>query len=318
MSRAVLVNLGTAAKRAALEVAWTQWSCLTHAAAASDLRSVTSIVDAEVLVVASLVLQDDERRLRDLLAALARQHSRLLSIHRMQAICALFPEPAAPLLHEFASWATHPSWSRLAMLAEVSTAATPRDKDIGPLRLLHAPMLQLRLRTAFGVGLKSDLLCYLLGQHEHLSTTADLAGALGYTERNTRAAADDLVTAGLAIRDDYSPRTTYSVRGGAWSALLVAHAAAEPTTPRQLPRWQNWRDAFAFLAHVVATANRADEGWTDYVIESRARDLVESHYPVLIRGRTLVWDEAVAREPSGLRALKQIVSQTVEAMQASL
>ncbi len=315
MSRAALAKTGDTALHAAIELAWDQWGCLTHTAASTETRPVSSIVDPEALVLLSLMLQGDERRLRDLLATLARSHSNLLSVHRMQQIAAQFPDDVLPMLHEFASWAKHPSWSKLGKLALARDVVAPRQKDLGPLRLLNPPALQLRLRTALGIGLKSDLLCYLLGQRGALSTTAEQANALGYTERNTRSAADDLVDAGFAARDDYSPQTTYRLHAEPWMQMLASGAEPHTSASPELPRWQSWSTIFAFLAHVIAAARRAEQGWSDYVVESRSRDLVEVHYPQLIRGRVLTWHGQMARESSGADALQRIVSQTVSMMQ---
>ena len=102
MSRATLDNIRDIATRAAIDVAWAQWGCLTHSAASVDTRPVSSIVDAEALVLVSMWLQGDERRMRDLLAALARNHAKLLSVHRMQQIGSRFPDEVQPMIHEFA------------------------------------------------------------------------------------------------------------------------------------------------------------------------------------------------------------------------
>jgi len=103
MSRETLDNIRRVALRAAIDVAWAQWSCPTHRTASSGTRRVSSIVDAEALVLLSLCLCDDERRLRDLLAVLAKSHSKLLSVHRMQHLGERFPDEVLPKLHRFAS-----------------------------------------------------------------------------------------------------------------------------------------------------------------------------------------------------------------------
>lgn len=207
MSVNSLSMIDAVARRTAVETSWAQWTALTHTAS-SGTREVTSVVDAEALVLISLLFQDDERRLRDLLASMSATHSRFLSVHRAQSLATTFPEPAGARLAEFASWATHPSWLRLSKLGVHTNAAAPRNKPLGELRLLNPPAIQLRLRAAFGVGLKSDLLTYLLCQHDQPSRLSDLAASLAYTERNTRVAADDLVDAGFAARDDYSAQIT--------------------------------------------------------------------------------------------------------------
>ena len=50
----------------------------------------------------------------------------------------------------------------------------------------------------------------------------------------------------------------------------------------------------------------------------RAGDLVEQHYPKLIRARVLTWNGQMARESSGLDALRRIVDESVSAMELAL
>ncbi len=174
------------------------------------------------------------------------------------------------------------------------------------------------MRTAFGIGLKSDILCYLLGQRGSVATSSDVSNAIGYTERNTRTAGDDLVEAGLAVRDDYSPQTTYGVPAPAWTQLLSTAVHVDADSLPDVARWRNWFEVFAFLAHVLVTAGRAKHGWSDYVIESRARDLVEEHYPRLIRAGVLTWNGQMARESSGLDSLRRIRDESVSALDLAL
>jgi len=94
------------------------------------------------------------------------------------------------------------------------------------------------------------------------------------------------------------------------------HADADSLT--DVARWRNWSEVFAFLDHVLVTAGRAKEGWTDYVIESRARDLVENHYPRLIRAGVLTWNGQMARESSGLDALRRIMDESVSALKLAV
>ena len=310
MSDVTLSAIGAAARRTALQAAWTQWSAVTHTASQSDDQAATAVVDPEALLLLSLTLWDDERRLRDLCFAFAVQDAKLLSVHRAQALCEAFPEATQALLSEFASWAKHPSWFRLAKLAVSRETPAPREKSLGPLRLHNPPALYLRFRTAFGVGLKSDLLTCAVCRQERSATVAQLATFVAYSERNTRAAADDLVDAGLLVRDDYSPQQTYRAAPGDWAAFLSFGADDSPNVTR-VPRWQPWSVLFAFLAHVADTARRSEtHAWSDYVCSSRARDIVELHYPTLIRAEVAEWSGVMPGKGEPLAELDRLVAAT--------
>lgn len=314
MSVSSLRTIDAAARRTVLETSWAQWAALTHTAS-SGKREVTSVVDAEALVLISLFLQEDERRLRDMLSSMAARYSRFLSVHRAQSLATTFPEPARERLAEFASWATHPSWLRLRKLAVQTDAPPTRDKTISELRLLSPPAIQLRLRTAFGVGLKSDLLTYLLCQHDQPSTLSDLAASLAYTERNTRVAADDLVDAGFAARDDYSAQVTYRAAIGVSSFFLFPSTQKPSRKKESAPRWTPWAVIYAFLAHVADMAQRSmRQQWSTYVVSSKSRDLIEQHYPLLIRARVVEWSGQMVALVDPLSALDRLVAETHDAV----
>ena len=75
MSGEILKETGSLARQAAVRVAWAQWSSL--GAPTADASSATSIIDPEALVLVSLAMLDEERRLADMLAWWARVGSRL-------------------------------------------------------------------------------------------------------------------------------------------------------------------------------------------------------------------------------------------------
>lgn len=310
MSAVTLSTIGADARRTALQATWAQWSAITHTASLAADQDVTSVVDPEALLLLSLTLWNDEHRLRDLCFAFAKQAAKLLSVHRAQEVCTAFPESSQALLADFASWAKHPSWFRLAKLATSAETAPPRDKSLGPLRLHNPPALYLRFRTAFGVGLKSDLLACTVCRQDRGATIAQLASFVAYSERNTRSAADDLVDAGLLIRDDYSPRQTYRAAPGDWSAFL-SFGAPEASSVSHVPRWQPWAVLFAFLAHVADAGRRSEvHGWSDYVAYSRARDLIEHHYPALLQAEIVEWSGGMPGRGEPLAELNRLVATT--------
>lgn len=310
MSAVTLSAIGAVARSTALHAAWAQWGAITQTASRGDAREAASAVDPEALLLLSLTLWEDERRLRDLCYAFATQAAKLLSVHRAQELCAAFPDGTHTLLAEFASWAKHPSWFRLAERAEARAIAEPRKKSLGPLRLHNPPALHLRFRTAFGVGLKSDLLACAVSRQERRVTISQLATFVAYSERNTRSAADDLVDAGLLVRDDYSERQTYRAAPGDWTAFL-SFGAPEGSRVTEVPGWKPWAIIFPFLAHVADAGRRAEtHAWSDYASASRARDLLEHHYPRLIQAELVEWSGNMPGTTEPLAELDRLVATT--------
>lgn len=305
--------------RATLDLVWAQWSCILPSMAAPSRVAARSIIDPEALILVSLHLHEHERRLGDVLSGLARAHSKLLSVHRAQEVCKYFPAATLHRLNDFAAHAKHPSWKRLAANATTHSALATRNKTPGPLRLLTQSSLVLRLRSAFGVGLKADLLVFLIGLGGSGESARHVAASLGYTERNTRVAADDLVAAGLAFRDDYGEKSRYFVDLIAWQSLLTPAATTASNGVGAPAEWKYWAEVFSFVANVSSHFEVARaESWTNYVVESRTRDLVEQQYPILLRVGVAPRPTAFSERRNPLDQLAQLVDFTVECMRAEV
>jgi hypothetical protein len=282
-------SVARAAAAAATGVAWVQWSALTSAAVPEDGRAPASIVDPEALVLVSLAFRDDERRLADVLAGWMRQGSRLLSVRRMQTLAASYPAGAGDALAWLASVAAASGDRRWTAGGSVGSTAdrgedAPRAKPGGPLRLGSGPALMLRLRAAFGVGAKADVLTFLLGLRGAPATLRTIAAATGYTTRAIRTAAEEMTLAEIVDGVPGQP-VEYLARHEAWAHVFGTRppGAAREEPPR-LPPWKPWASVFLFLAGVESWArDAADHGWSEYVASSRARDLAEKHTPMLRR-----------------------------------
>ena len=305
--------------RATLDLVWAQWSCILPSLAAPSRVVARSIIDPEALILVSLQLQEHERRLSDVLSGMARAHSKLLSVHRAQALCKHFPASTLALLNEFAVHAKHPSWKRLAADAVTPDAIKTRSKTPGPLRLLAQPAMLLRLRSAFGVGLKADLVTFLIVQRGRSHSARHIAAALGYTERNTRIAADELVGSGLAFRDDYGDAPLYLVDTVAWQALLTSATTTDSIGTDASADWRYWSEVFGFVATVCSHFERARlESWTDYVVESRARDVIDQQYPILLRIGVAERPTAVSERRKPSEQLMRLVENTVNHLRTDL
>lgn len=296
MSVDIAHSTGALAAETAVEVAWAQWSALTAAAVPAEQPRVWSIIDPEALILISLAVRDRERRLNDLLAGWARIGSSLLSIQRLKSLAREYPEAVSDQVPEFARWAADAGdrrWRSYATDQEDLPGTQPREKELGPLRLVEGPALMLRLRAGIGVGAKADLLTFLLGMGGAAADLKTIALATAYSDRAMRTAADEMALARFIHEIEGQP-TAFRADPAAWGAVLEIYrpygrSAARPA----VPSWRFWSVAFAFLTAVVAWEQEArQEGWSSYVASSRARDLMEAH-----RRRLRYLDVSAARVP---------------------
>jgi hypothetical protein len=281
MSRNIVRSIGREVRETAVDVAWAQWSALTAAAASTD--RARAMVDPEALVLLSLAFRQHERRLEDLIAALARTGTRLLSVQRMGTLADAYSTRAQEGLREFAWAAAEAGDHRWAPHAESPSAeaAPARIKALGKLRVMSGPGLMLRLRGGLGVGVKADLLAFLLGLHGAPATLKEMALATGYTARGLRKAAEEMAVAGFLQQGEEAP-VSFIADHRAWAAVLRLNEMARPGGRAGVPRWRYWSLVFAFLTAVDEWAAAAEkDAWSNYVASSRARDMVQDHAPRL-------------------------------------
>lgn len=255
-------DLGQQARDAALDAAWRQWGALGALASGPRPRTV---LDPEALVLASLALVSHERRLGDVLLWWASVGSRLLSVQRIRSLSGRFARVGTEgSLQAFAASAVAAGdrrWKRLA---------GPHGLDARPGKGADRPDLSdpsavvLRLRAAFGVSAKADLLAVLLGR-ERASTVRELAESLGYSTVAVRVALGEMTLARVSVPTGASPAAYRAADVAQWSALLAGG-------PR--PRWGDWAETFATLLAVAEWGEDAS-AWTPYVASSKARDLAE-------------------------------------------
>jgi hypothetical protein len=295
-ARKTIEALGDSIRAAATEVVWRQWSALGGMTSART--RATSLVDPEALVLMSLTLEADEPRLGDVLVDWALRNSELLSVQRMGNLADRYPKLTRARLHGFARIAWNEGkdhrWKKLAGGEAVDlTRRGNKPRAVRALAIEPAALI-VRLRLAFGIGIKADLLAYLLGtEHEAWADVSAITAATGYTVAAVRKAARDLTEARF-IETMAGARAEYRAPRDGWRALLgVTH----------MPVWRNWNEPFAFVAALLdwATAS-AGRPLTPYVLESTGRDLLEAH-PAAFRwqGASYArWDESASDESSAI------------------
>src|SRR3989442_11518816 len=173
-------------REAAARAAWTQWGAIFTFPASR--RPAKSIVDPEALLLGSLALREHEPRLRGVVQLWARYESRLLSVQRAKNLAPLFPAGVREQLAEFARAAMIGGdlrWRSVAGRAAGSKARTDRQRQATPVLEGGAPLM-LRLRLGMGVGIKPDVIAYLIGVASGRQPVVLIARATAYYRRAVR------------------------------------------------------------------------------------------------------------------------------------
>lgn len=325
-ARAVLQQLAAELRHAVLDVAWRQWRTLGAGAVARPRartasraeqgtgRDLYALVDPEALVLISLVLLEEERRLGDLLRDWGGRNSDLLSVQRMKNLEADYPEPVRGLLARRLAWFATVArdagkdlrWrslaqgradaegrghepareagahARVAHAADGISGASTKSRATRA-RLTPSATLILRLRLGLGVGVKADLVAFLLARVEEWATVREVTDAIGYTVAAVRRAAEDLAAARLIESLDGQP-ASYRATYGAWAPLLGFE--------HRPPRWASWHERFVFATAFLHWAEVARERpLSAYAFGAHGRQLLERHRPAFERDLVAVWSE---------------------------
>ena len=276
-----------------------QWSSIGAATLRVGEQSAVSVIDPEALVLLSLAMQDEERRLRDVLVWWARVGSELLSVQRMKRVADKFPDHVRELLGGFAYMATEAGDKRWSPHASETASRLHRESKKGPAApdIADASALILRLRAGFGVSAKPDVLAFLIGCSGRDATIRTITQATGYSEVAVRDAARHMARARF-IRAASSHPVSYFVHVKPWAELLEFRGSEAGTRQLELydldtidpghrrgrhqrpeaPAWRFWSDIFAFLAHVdnLERCRQLDSA-SPYMQSTSARDLYEEH-----------------------------------------
>ncbi|MEP6495764.1 MAG: hypothetical protein ABJF01_23975 [bacterium] len=278
---------------ATLDVIWRQWASL--GAGAASRSHAHAVVDPEALVLASLALVSNEPRLADLLHDWITRNADLLSVQRAKNLARDHDAATRSLIGDGLQWLASIAvdegkdlrWRSL--LTGERTAGSPwiapsvrsAKRRAVRVRVAEPSVLMLRLRLAFGVGVKGDLISCLLCLPDEPTTVRAIADMTGYTPAAVRRAAEDLAAAQFIESRDAQP-AAYRLSRTGWNALLKFDD--------ETLSWKDWRHVFAFaLAFLEWYGATAAETRTPYVIGVQGRELLERHRPVFERDRIALW-----------------------------
>lgn len=305
----LLEEIGTHARRAAIETTWSQWVAVGSMAAPAGPRSLESIIDPEALVLVSLCFHERERRLGDLVSWWAHVGANVTSVHRLRALSDRFPASSGEnAFAQFARLAVDAGDRRWEDHAAPSVSWVSRSAK-GPreLALVHPSTLWLRLRAGFGVGAKADAFAFLLGLRGARASVKVISMATGYSDVSIRRAVSEMVLAGL-VRETRGRPAEYSVPSGDWARALGLHSPGQGLgTDPDVPRWRYWAEIFAYLAHVHewSQLQGSQVSNSPRVLASKARDILEQSRLAFTFNEISVPDPTKFRGPEVIHCLAE-------------
>jgi hypothetical protein len=179
-------------RSALLNRAWIQWIALgVDAVGERD----DAVVDPEALIALTAELGDEDARLRDVSTDWCVAFGRYVNGSRLKQVARELGTPPDAIGEYVATIKAGggPSWP-------LATQPRPDYATRGKVRLgsaLSRPRLRIRLRAAFGVNARADVLAALLASPEIGRSLADLARRTRFSKPSVAFAADALVLASL-------------------------------------------------------------------------------------------------------------------------
>ena len=179
-------------RKALVSRVWAQWIALgVYAVGKED----PSVVDPEALVAVTAELGDTDARLRDASTDWCVAYGRYVNGSRLRQVVRELGTPPASIGEYVATVAAAggPRWP-LATVARAdfgSRGKARMESATSPARL------RIRLRAAFGVNARADVLAALLSEPRVLMSISDLARRTRFTKPNVAFAVDALVLAGI-------------------------------------------------------------------------------------------------------------------------
>ncbi len=270
MSRAFVDKAARELNEITTQLAWRQWRAI--GGSASSRESWHSVVDPEALILASLFLVEHEPRIEDVMFSWVEVNADLLSVQHLKNLQKSYPPEIKERVSDFArrtrSLAKHPRWDTLSEdVGNETFTALPDVRRATRVSAGRNANLLLRLRMAFGVGVKADVMSVVLGSSRPV-TVRELADSLSYTLVGTRSAVLDLARAEFIIPITGKP-ATFSAPYAEWQALLGLNAQ---------PRWVTWHHWFAFAIDYITWREKPrTKKLSEYAMDVKTRELVARH-----------------------------------------
>jgi DNA-binding transcriptional ArsR family regulator len=295
---------------ALLNLLWRQWHELGAPAARQKSTATQSIIDPEALVLCSLAMVEREPRLADALVSWCAANSAHLSVQRLNNLARDYPEgvPAQlpGLAHVMVKAGHDFRWRSLAGPGTPPTdlmQRAPKQSTVVPLDRPSA--LLLRMRALFGLGLRADIVTFLLRKRDpqEYSDAGEIARALGYNRTAVKRTLDVLGAAGVVI-----------VTEGADPGYAIGWSRAYNLLSREINRLPHWKYAHQTFLWVIALLNNRKElsAGPEFLHDLVLRRLLRDHVQFLTAQAEL-FDHSEIRGTLSLEAVAGATSSWLKA-----
>lgn len=239
---------------ALLNRAWIQWTALGVDA---TVERDDAVVDPEALIALTAELGDADARLRDLSTDWCVAFGRYVNGSRLKQVAREIGTPDDMIGEYVATVAASggPAWP-------MGTRPRPNYVRRDKARLDSAesrPRLRIRLRAAFGVNARADILAALLATSPGGLNAADLARITRFTKPSIASALDALLLAGLV-----TARAVGNERRFALPPKVPILPGLRPPVSQS-----DWAATFAVALEVLRLSGRDDMSTTVRAIEAR-------------------------------------------------
>lgn len=246
--------LASSLQVALLDRAWIQWAALGVDA---TVERDDAVVDPEALIALTAELGDADARLRDLSTDWCVAYGRYVNGSRLKQVARELRSPDNAIGEYVATVAAAggPSWP-------MATRARPDYVRREKARLDSAESrarLRIRLRAAFGVNARADVLAALLATSPGGLNAADLARVTRFTKPNVASALDALLLAGLV-----TARSVANQRRFALPNKVLILPGLRPPVPQT-----DWVTGFGVALLAYRFAEGDDMSTTVRAIEAR-------------------------------------------------
>ncbi|MES2198794.1 MAG: hypothetical protein V4489_01305 [Chlamydiota bacterium] len=176
------------------EIAWSLWTEL--GVAGTFRRHKNCLISLEELIILTAAIADYDPRLRDEALDWCSRYHHFVSVNRLKTLVKKIGAPIFEPFSTFASTLNTITQSNWPIFSEVVPLKfIPSNKSVLP-SLSTPALLQLRLRSFFGVGARADLFTYLLTEVKSDFTASD-AVEIGYSKRSLAELLDNLTLSGF-------------------------------------------------------------------------------------------------------------------------
>ena len=275
-----LHDSASALRSALLDRAWIQWTALGVDAL---VEKDDAVVDPEALVALTAEIGADDVRLLDVSSDWCVSYGTYINGSRLKRVAREMKSPPG-LIGEYAATVAKAGGPRWSMATEPRSGYFHRGKA----RLDTAASngrLRVRLRAAFGVNARADVLAALLTRPLDEMRIADLARTTRFSKENVTVAVDALVLAGLVrIRSVGNERR----------ASLATKSFLLPSLRGPIPQ-PDWIHRFGPALLVLRFLEGSDLSPTVFAIEAR-RVMDSARNPLSTEGAPILRDDAFGDE----------------------